>query len=339
MKRPNRRRFLLVSAGGLGAVALGGAAWRGFGTELPVVRRTTFALGTEVAITVRHRSGGVAGAAIDEAFGELALVERLMSIYRPDSQLSTFNRDGRLDQPHPHFVNVLQHAQHVAHQTCGAFDVTVQPLWEVFAAAAKENRLPAPADVASARTNVDWRQLEIDSKSIHFRRAGMKITLNGIAQGFATDRVLTVLREYGVEHALINAGELGSLGESDRGDAWRVGIQHPRVPDAYIALTDLDGRALATSGDYQTKFTDDGRHNHILDPRTGYSPTELASVSVLAPTAMVADALSTACFVLGPEASLPLIRRTPNIDAFIVLKSGETIATPGFPLISEGSGT
>lgn len=337
MKQPNRRRFLLVSAGGLGAAALGAAASRTLLAELYTVRRTTFALGTQVAITARHRTTAKANAAIEAAFAELRLVERLMSIYQPDSQLSQLNRDGRLDNPHPHLVEVLWQAQQTAHETRGAFDVTVQPLWQVFAAAAKENRLPGPAEVATARQKVDWRQIEIDSACIHFRRPGMRITLNGIAQGFATDRVLTVLSDHGVEHSLIDAGELSSLGESERGDAWRVGIQHPRAPDAYISLADLDGRALATSGDYETRFTADGRHNHILDPRTGYSPTELASVSVLAPTAIQADALSTACFVLGPEPSLSLLRNNPHSDAFFVLKTGETITTPGFPLTTERS--
>jgi thiamine biosynthesis lipoprotein len=336
MQQPNRRRFLLASAGGLGAAALAAAFKCGF-TEFQTVRRTTRALGTEVAIIARHPSAAVASTAIDAAFAELALVERLLSIYRPDSQLNLLNRTGRLDGPHPHFVAVLKHAQATAHHTRGAFDVTVQPLWEVFAAAAKDNRLPAPAEVAAARAAVDWRQLDVDAKNIRFRRAGMKLTLNGIAQGYATDRVLAVLQDHGVEHALMNAGELSSLGQSDRGDAWRIGIQHPRIADAFIGLADLDGRALATSGDYETSFTADCRHNHILDPRTGYSPTELASVSILAPTAMAADALSTACFVLGPEPSLSLLRKISNTDAFFVLKSGETIATPRFPLIAERS--
>ena len=335
MKQPNRRRFLVLSAGGLGAAALGVAASENFWAALPIHRRTTFALGSQVAITARHRSAAITSAAIDAAFAELALVERLMNIYRADSQLSTLNRDGRLSNPHPHFVAVLQHAQQTARATRGAFDVTVQPLWEVFAAAAQESRLPDLAAVASARQSVDWRQITIDRDCIRLLHPKTKITLNGIAQGFATDRVLAVLRDYGIEHALINAGELNSLGQSERGDPWRIGIQHPREPDAHIGLADLDGRALATSGDYETKFTADARHNHILDPRTGFSPTELASVSILAPTAMQADALSTACFVLGPENSLALLRDTPHTDAFFVLKSDETIATPRFPLITE----
>jgi len=164
----------------------------------------------------------------------------------------------------------------------------------------------------------------------------MRLTLNGIAQGHATDRVLRALRDHGIEHALINAGELNSLGQTDRGGPWRVGIQHPRRTDAYVALADLDGRALATSGDYNSKFSADGHLNHIFDPRSGYSPTQLASASVVAPTATLADALSTALFVLGPEAGLPLLGRHPGAGALLVTKDGELIVTADFPLCDEG---
>ena len=337
-----RRRFLLIAAGT--AASVGAARWsrRSGGlfegdTRCPVATRKTFALGTEVSITVRHSSVEVAEQAIEAAFGELALVERLMSIYRPDSQISVLNRTGWLANPHPYVREVLRHATFVSRRSRGAFDVTVQPLWVVFAAAAKENRLPEPAEIAAARQKVDWTKLDVSrSDCVRLWPPGMAITLNGIAQGYATDRVLATLRSAGVEHALIHAGEHASLGHSARGNAWTIGIQHPRHADAFIALADLDGRCLATSGDYASAFSADLQFNHIFDPRTGYSPTELASVSVLARTAMQADALSTALFVLGPDQGLELVHGTPQCDAFFVMKSGETIATSGFPVSREG---
>ncbi|HEX5104587.1 MAG TPA: FAD:protein FMN transferase [Pirellulaceae bacterium] len=338
MQQPNRRRFLVLAAGGLGAAALGGAVWRRISAPLETTRRTTFALGTQVSVTARHADPAHANVAIDDALDELAYIEhRLLSIYQPESQISRLNRDGCLCDPSPLVVYVLRHAQALSRQTTGAFDITVQPLWEAFAAAAKRGESPDVSTVAAARRKVDWRQLEISDDRIRFRQPGMKLTLNGIAQGFATDRVLATLRGHGIEHALINVGEHAPLGESAAGDPWTVGIQHPRNEDAYVALTDLDGRCLATSGDYATTFSPDRASNHIFDPRTGYSPTELASVSVLAPSAMQADALSTALFVVGPDRGLELIRRTPNTDAFFVLKNGSAIATPGFPLVEEGS--
>ena len=336
MRQINRRRFLVLAAGTAAGAGGGWSLARSRGGWATVTRRAK-ALGSEVSLTVRHPQIAVAERAIAAAFDELALVERLMSIYRPDSELSRLNEGGELRNPHPHFVAVLRAAQQTSRDSRGAFDVSVQPLWEVFAAAQKQDRLPAANEIAAARELVDWRQIETADDCVRLLHPGMRLTLNGIAQGFATDRVLSALQDHGIEHALINAGELNSLGQSERGGAWRVGIQHPRQSDAFIALADLDGRALATSGDYNTRFSADGHHNHILDPRSGYSPTEVASASVLAPTAVQADALSTAMFVLGPDKGLALASRQPGVDLFSVLKNGETLATAGFPLRTEGS--
>ena len=335
MRQHSRRRFMLITAEVVGAAATGGA-FLGGDNRWPVVTRSTKALGSEVSITARHANARAADAAIDAAFAELALVERLMSIYQPESQISLLNRMGRIDHPHPYVTEVLRHAMLVSQQTGGAFDITVQPLWEVFSSAAKEQCIPSGADIAAARAKVNWTNLDLQSDCVRLWRPSTSVTLNGIAKGFATDRVLAMLRDHAIEHALINAGEHAPLGQSAAGDDWTVGIQHPRQADAYVALADLGGRCLATSGDYATAFSSDRRYNHIFDPLTGYSPTELASVSVLAPTAMQADALSTSLFVLGPDKGLELLRRTPNTDAFFVLKDGETIVTLGFPLVEEG---
>lgn len=159
----------------------------------------------------------------------------------------------------------------------------------------------------------------------------MSITLNGIAQGYAADAAMRVMRAHGVRHALIDAGELGALGRSRGRAPWSAGIQHPRVADAFAALARLEDRCLATSGDYETAFSADYSRHHIVDPRSGRSPGELASVSVAAPTAMLADALSTAVFVLGTERGLALLREHPGSDALLITKSGRHLATAGFP--------
>jgi thiamine biosynthesis lipoprotein len=162
----------------------------------------------------------------------------------------------------------------------------------------------------------------------------MAVTLNGIAQGFAADRVRAALQARGVRHALVNTGEFGSLGRKSDGTPWTVGIQHPRRPDAYLALAALEERFLSTSGDYATSFSDDFRHNHIFDPRTGLSPTEFSSVTVLARTGMEADALTKVLFVGGLGRGLDLVRAVPGADALCVLKDGRTMLTDGFPRIA-----
>ena len=165
----------------------------------------------------------------------------------------------------------------------------------------------------------------------HLRAPATAITLNGIAQGFAADCAIAALRDHGVEHALVNSGEIGCLGRKPNGRNWNVGIQHPREPDAFVALPTLRGRSLATSGDYETTYSADFSKNHIFDPQTGQSPNELASVSIAAPTAMQADALSTAIFVMGRERGMELIRSLPGVDVFFVLKDGSTVTSAGFP--------
>ncbi len=186
----------------------------------------------------------------------------------------------------------------------------------------------------AARHKVDWRRVEVAPHRIRVHDQGTAITLNGIAQGFAADRAVEALRRHGICHALVNAGEIGSLGGKPGGQAWNVGIQHARRPDAYAALARLEGRSLSTSGDYATTFTDDYRLHHIFDPRTGCSPSAFASVSVVAASACHADALSTAVFVCGAEAGLALVRATPNADALLIFKDGRRLATEGFPLAS-----
>ena len=327
---PSRRRFLFLLGGAGGLAALGTLRSRG----LEKASRTSWALGADVTLTALHEDRGTAELAVDDAFAELHRIEEAMSLYRPHSQLCRLNRDGVLPNPDPYLVDVLRAAADMSARSGGAFDATVQPLWELYAAAGKAGRLPEPGAVLDAVRRVDWRKVEVAPSGIRFRGDGMAVTLNGIAQGFASDRVEAALKARGVRHALVNTGEFGSLGRKADGTPWTVGIQHPRRPDAYLALAALEDRFLSTSGDYATPFSADFRHHHIFDPRTGLSPTEFSSVTVLARTGMEADALTKVLFVLGLEQGLDQVRRIPGADALCVLKDGRVVSTDGFPRIS-----
>lgn len=325
-----RRRLLLVMAGAGGLAGLG--LWgrlAGIG-GLDRVSRTSRALGADVTMTALHASCETAERAIGGAFEELERVERIMSLYRPESEISRLNRAGVLDDPHPDFVSVLERAREVSLGSGGAFDVTVQPLWDLYAAANKEGRLPEDDAIEARRARVDYRKLEITSQRLRFKE-GMAITLNGIAQGFAADRALAALRAHGIEHALVDTGELGALGHKEGGAPWIAGIRHPRRADALVSAAALEGRCLATSGDYETTFTPDRSYNHIFDPATGRSPQEFSSVTVVAANGTDADALSTAVFVLGVEKGLRLIEAWPGADVLFVLKDESVLTTAGFP--------
>jgi thiamine biosynthesis lipoprotein len=283
---------------------------------------------------VRHWSAEQADAALSAALAELEAIEQLMSLYRPSSQLCQLNREKVLLGPDPRLVQVLKVAGHVARRTAGAFDITVQPLWKLYHTAARAGTRPDRSAIDLRVQQVGWERIELQPQRVSLHGAGTELTLNGIAQGYAADRVMRTLRRYGIVHALVDTGELVGSGRNSDTAPWRVGVQHPRHPDALAALTRLDGRCLATSGDYESTFTDDFTSHHILDPRQGSSPRELASVSVLASSATLADALSTALLVMGGAGAPRLLRSFPGTDVLLIDKQGRTQATPGFPLLS-----
>lgn len=348
MREGNRRRFLWIALGACSPMGVGLAAWARrrtgdrpleecswllprVGGGLATASATSWALGSEVTITALEADPGAARRGVEAALSALRQVDALMSLYRPESPLCRLNREGVLEDPHPWLVAVLRRAGSMARRSGGAFDATVQPLWEVYAEAHRAGGLPERLALEAARRRVDWRRVEVSARRVRLHGRGTAVTLNGIAQGFAADRAAAALARHGIRHALVRAGEIAALGAKPDGRPWSVGIQHPRRPEAFVSVAALRGRCLSTSGDYATSFSDDLRDHHLFDPRTGRSPQGLASVSVAAPTATEADALSTAVFVLGPEQGLELVRATPGADVLLVFKDGRTLATEGFP--------
>jgi thiamine biosynthesis lipoprotein len=162
----------------------------------------------------------------------------------------------------------------------------------------------------------------------------MAITLNGVAQGYATDLALEALRSRGVRDMLVDAGEHGADGARQPGAPWKVGLQHPRDPEALLGAVAMDGRALAISGDYATSFSADHLHHHIFDPRSGESPTGLSTVAVAAPSGLVADGLTKPMMVLPRDRALALLARYPGAGALLFDKSARLVAGRGLTLLS-----
>ncbi|PPQ32613.1 thiamine biosynthesis protein ApbE [Rhodoblastus sphagnicola] len=331
------RRKMIWSSLGLGSVA----ALAGFGAVASVAHARDLkpytlsgrALGTKVSLLVLHTDADKAQAALADALAEVQGVDAVMTLYH-DSQLVALNRDGELFRPDARLLEVLRYSQELADRTNGAFDVTVQPLWDAFVQAKAQGGLPTDETVRNAGARVGWRDLDVSDEAVRLRRPGMAVTLNGVAQGYAADRALSAVRRHGIEHALIDAGEFDTLGRKQQEKPWVLGVQNPRNAEALSARLAVDGRALATSGDYETYFTPDFVNHHIFDPATGHSPTELASTSVLAPTALQADGLSTAFMVLGAERALALAATLPGVDALLIGKNGQTWQTPGLPALT-----
>jgi thiamine biosynthesis lipoprotein len=297
-----RRRFVSVLAAA-GAVPL---LPRGLNAADP----TTFtwegvALGAQARLTLQHPDEAHAKAAIAACLSEVARLEAIFSLHQADSALSRLNRLGRIDNAPTELRELVAEALIISRLSQGAFDPTIQPLWRLYADhfANPDAPLEGPSQdaIADALRLVDWHKVEIDGAIIRFGRPGMAVTLNGIAQGYITDRVGTLLRGRGFEHVLVNMGEDLALSPKWDGSSWTIGIADPRQPSATLTELSLDRGAVATSGGYGYHFDRGGRFTHILDPKTGKPARRWASVTVIAASATLADGLSTALSVAPAE--------------------------------------
>ena len=300
--------------------------------ETHIVSGAAFAFGTTISIDVIHPDRQLAHAAISAALIAAQEIDQLMSVHSEHSQIARLNRHGYLNDAHPHVLKVLTNAAELSALTDGAFDITVQPLWLRYQAAALQQGLPSEADRRHAMALVDWRQVNLESKNVQLNRSGMSVTLNGIAQGYAVDVARQILLQRGITRALLDTGEFSAKGNKSHDQPWKVGIRDPRNAQTLACVVPLQERCLATSGDYETSFTSDFAHHHIFDPGSGDSPMELASVSVIADTGLQADGLSTAMMVLGAEKSLALATRLDNVDVLLIGKDGKQWHSPKFPL-------
>jgi FAD:protein FMN transferase len=290
--------------------------------------RPLLGFGTNLALTLGTDEPRLAEQALDLAVADIRLVEAQMSLFNPVSALSQLNARGELLQPHPLLVQVLTLAQEVARRSEGTFDVTVQPLWQVYDRAKQQHRLPTADEVSAAQAQTGWQALRVQPDVIRFTRPHMAVTLNGIAQGFAADMVKARWQAMGIQHGLINTGEWSALGLAQGGEPWRLGIADPRDEEQLIRAIALSGKCVATSADSQTYFSPDFKHHHIFDPHTGHSPADVASVTVLADSAALADALTKVMFVAGKPRALKTAKAW-GVDVLLVDKAGQWTASPG----------
>lgn len=275
----SRRRFLAIT----GAAVVAGRACE----AAPVARWQGPALGTLAEVRlVGIETPGPIFAAIE---AELGRIDRLFSLYRADSALVRLNRDGVLARPDPAFLELLTIARSVHHATEGAFDPTVQPLFALHAKAAAEGRAAQAGDLETVQHAVGFERVTFDAQAVRFLRPGMAMTLNGIAQGYASDRIAALLRAQGLRDVMVNAGEVMAMGQGPTGPGWAV-----RLPGTEIRLRD---QAVATSHRMGTQI-DPGRGiGHIFDP-SGQSRGRDSFVSVVHDSAAIADAISTASIVM-----------------------------------------
>jgi thiamine biosynthesis lipoprotein len=321
-----RRRLIVISASIAGSAFLTGGRTAQAGDP---VRWHGSALGAQVSIEIYHPDRAEAERLVARCVVDVRRLEQQFSLYRADSAISTLNRTGILVSPDADMVALLKASLLFAGITGGAFDPTVQPLWQLYAdhftSERPDSNGPSPQKLAGALAKVGYAGLRVSEDRIALARRGAAITLNGIAQGYATDRVVGRLRKAGLSTTLVNMGEIRAIGARPEGRPWRVGLADPERPGVVTETIDLIDRAVATSAGAGFRFDASGRFTHLFDPATGRSPSRYSTVSVIAPTATEADALSTAFSLMSLSRIQDIVAVRANVQARITDLGGTLI--------------
>jgi thiamine biosynthesis lipoprotein len=282
-------------------------------------------MGTRISVELFHADPAVARQGINAVLEEMRRIDASMSPYIASSELAQVNENAHR-QAVPvskELFALIQRSLHFSELTGGAFDIT-------FASAGflydyRRRIRPDETRLEQAANLINYRNLVLDSDklTVAFSKPGVRIDLGGIAKGHAVDRCISLLRALGIEHAMVTAGGDSRVSGDRWGRPWTIGVQDPRKDDELVAVIPLQDVAVSTSGDYQRFFEEDGvRYHHIINPDSGTSAKRMRSVTIIAPDATTADALSTSVFVLGTEAGLQLIDKLAEIDAILVDRQG-----------------
>jgi thiamine biosynthesis lipoprotein len=297
-------------------VAPAGAGW---------YRREEAIMGTSIEVELFASSRADAEVAIALVMAEMHRIDATMSPHKADSELSLINA-GAADGPvvvSDGMFGLLARALEFSKLSGGAFDITFASAGNLYDYRA--GVAPDAAALAAVRPLIDWRHVQLDAtaRSVRFARQGVRIDLGGFAKGHAVDNAVRLLRRHGITHAMVAAG-----GDSHvmgaRGDRpWTVAVRDPRREGAVVAVLPLEDVSISTSGDYERFFERDGiRCHHLLDPRTGVSPSSVRSVTIIADDGLTTEAFSKTVFVLGVEEGLRFVEAHAGIDAVIVDAQG-----------------
>jgi thiamine biosynthesis lipoprotein len=297
-------------------------------------------MGTQVIVKAVGDDRGQLQRAVNAAFDEVSRLERLMSNFMSDSELSRINQQAGLS---PVAVSrellwVIQRSLYFSKLSDGAFDISfasVGKLWNF-----RSGVIPDPAAVTAQLPYVDYRKIRVDDErsTVFLPAREMEIGLGGIGKGYAMDRAMAVLSAHGVHNAMVMAGGDTVIRGKHGDDLWRVGLRDPDKEDGILAVLPLEDQAISTSGDYERYFIKDGvRYHHILDTKTGFPAMRCRSVTILANDATTSDALTKPVFILGPERGLALVEQLDDVEAIIIDQNGDMHLSSGLAGLGLGA--
>lgn len=313
-------------------------------------KKAAFLMGTILTISVYGNDESIISSTVLKAFDEVKRLEKLMSNYMDDSELSKVNRlaGKRAFNCDPELIYVIEESLKYSVLTNGAFDITVSPvvnLWGFFANSNGDidGSIPDDDALATVMPAVSYKNIVItptpdsnlEENTISFKNPLTQIDLGAIGKGYAVDRVIQILKDGGIASALVNfAGNIAAYGSPGERDKWSIGLRDPKDISNIIGAFNITDKAVSTSGNYERYFIKDGkRYTHIIDPRTGFPVSGMMSVTVIADTAIEADALSTGIFVLGDKEGLALMEKLDNVEGAIIF---EDESSSVFVRVTEG---
>ncbi len=270
--------------------------------------------------------------AIDAVMAEMHRIDRAMSPYKADSELSRINREAaqRAVPISAEMFTLLERAAAFSAMSDGAFDITFASVGFLYDY--RTGQRPTDAELSQARAAIGYRNVLLDpaARTVRFARAGVAIDLGGFAKGYAVDNGAAILRRFGIANGIVTAGGDSHIVGDRRGRPWAIGVRDPRREGAIVAVLPLEDAAVSTSGDYERYFESDGvRYHHVIDPRTGKSPGHVRSVTVIAQDGLSTEAFSKCVFVMGVQKGLQFIESKPGVDAVVVDGMGVLHYTTG----------
>lgn len=314
------RAYFILSVLFLGELACGNI-------EIQLFEQKRILMGTIVSITIyaveepefwqKH---------VASALETIKQIEDLTSSYNDSSQIGQINVHAGKDyyQVDKDVLEIIKQAKEISKLSHGAFDITILPLLRMWNFKSSNPRVPTEMEITENLALVGFNNIEIQHNKIRLSQIGMGLDLGGIAKGYAVDRAVEVLKAFGYKDFLVEAGGdlCAVVGDLTKGRR-KIWIRHPRQRDKFFANINMDQGAVATSGDYERYFEiSDKRYHHILNPKTGYPSAPVVSVTIFSETTFLADAASTAVFVLGPEQGFEFIENNLLIEGLIIFEQG-----------------
>ncbi len=289
-------------------------------------------MGTEVSVYLWSDDPEAGRQALEEVFAEASRIDRLMSTYKDDSEISKINREAAAGPvaAGAELFDLIRRSLDISVLTRGAFDITYDSVGQHYDFHARQR--PDARTVDAERQFIDYRFVKLDpaAGTVRFDRAGVRINLGGIAKGYVVERGIDILQHRGIEHAVVTAGGDSRLLGDRRGRPWMVGVRDPRKDGEVAISLPLVDEAISTSGDYERYFDEEGvRYHHIITPSTGEPAGGVHSATVIGPDAVITDALSTSVFVMGVDQGLTLIGTLPDYESIVIDAEGRVFFSDG----------